>query len=183
MSPKQEPKYFVNDDGVLANRATGKEIPRDEPVLILVGSNPNAANTIRYYLQRLRNEAHARVVDGRLDEFVNYAGEVGKAKMITNMVDQEVLDFVEENEPALIMRGQDCHTVATAAFYLDQLPKGSPEASAVSRLLSAFQKFAAESPERLKEPDTCVVVDKVEQPLAADETATAAPFVPLPPSE
>ncbi len=76
MDVTQEPKYMIVDEnGVelpnaqLANRATGKPIPKDEPVMIWRAQDLNTGQPIFLYQEICKNPGHQRVVQGRFEQF------------------------------------------------------------------------------------------------------------------
>lgn len=78
----QEPKYTVSRRGRLMVRATGTEIPDDEPVFILRGKDTLAVPTlIRYFTLAMRateNQQHAEAVSSRAVQFEDFAASKPK---------------------------------------------------------------------------------------------------------
>lgn len=77
MDPKQEPKYQANG-GRIFNRASGEQIPDDEPVFILRARDSTAiATLLHYYMGHLasQNDQHAEAVLGRLHDFQRFQRE------------------------------------------------------------------------------------------------------------
>lgn len=84
MNPVQEPKYDVNEEGNLFNRASGEEIPEDEPVFILRARDVLAHQAIDYYHRissysmeerqlSLAEQEQRRAIKIRLDQFRRFA--------------------------------------------------------------------------------------------------------------
>ncbi len=70
----QEPKYTVNAQGRIINRATGVAIPDDEPVFILRAKDKVAADAIRQYAYLLPlSTTHTMVVVSRAHDFERFA--------------------------------------------------------------------------------------------------------------
>lgn len=68
----QEPKYTVNGHAIV-NRATGQEIPADEPVFILRARDKHAMYAMRDYLRYLpTGTAHHAAVEARVMDFFNF---------------------------------------------------------------------------------------------------------------
>ena len=76
-------KYHVTAAG-LTNRITGKAIPKDEPVFVLVGHDVNAVQTLEEYLgyfvnymdgDDLSREAVSHKIEGQIDKFREFAKE------------------------------------------------------------------------------------------------------------
>lgn len=72
MLPEQEPKYDVNSEGRIVNRATGLAIPDDEPVFIFRARDRNALQTLRFYRDICSDAEHVVVVEKRIIEFSNF---------------------------------------------------------------------------------------------------------------
>ena len=69
----QEPKYTVNGHAIV-NRASGEEIPADEPVFIFRARDMYAANNIRLYAGLFpRESSHYAAVIGRIEDFLRFA--------------------------------------------------------------------------------------------------------------
>ena len=74
MLPTQEPKYDVDArSGRIFNRTTGENIPENEPVMILRAKDKNAAMAIAYYKKLCSNKNHAKIIKGRLHDFVEFS--------------------------------------------------------------------------------------------------------------
>jgi len=72
LSEGQEPKYTVNGRAIV-NRASGEEIPADEPVFILRARDVHAMYALRSYLLRLpAGSEHRRAVEARCMDFFNF---------------------------------------------------------------------------------------------------------------
>jgi hypothetical protein len=77
MDPKQEPKYRA-EGGRIYNRASGAQIPDDEPVFILRARDTTAVATLLHYYQGHRlcqNDQHADAVLQRLRDFQQFQRE------------------------------------------------------------------------------------------------------------
>ena len=72
LSLTQEPKYTVNGHAIV-NRASGAEIPADEPVFILRASDKRAASIIGEYAEMCNDPVHAQIVSDRFCEFGDWA--------------------------------------------------------------------------------------------------------------
>ncbi len=72
MTPEQEPKYKVNENGQIVNRVSGEAIPDDEPVMIFRARDKNAAPMIAYYAKLCVDPEHKAVVKERLHDFVDF---------------------------------------------------------------------------------------------------------------
>lgn len=74
----QEPKYTVSVRGRLMNRATGVEIPDDEPVFVMRAKDALAPETLSRYLMltaraaRVVDPGHNEAVKGRLMDFLAF---------------------------------------------------------------------------------------------------------------
>ncbi len=73
MNEKQEPKYDLEGDGRIFNRASGEVIPDDEPIMIFRARDKNAALMIAYYKKLCIDQHHKNVVNKRLHDFVDFA--------------------------------------------------------------------------------------------------------------
>jgi len=73
MDIKQEPKYDVNEDRRIINRATGRVIPDDEPIFILRARDIHAAAALIYYSKLCNIESHCDVVNMRIEDFETFA--------------------------------------------------------------------------------------------------------------
>lgn len=75
----QEPKYTVSRRGRLMVRATGVEIPDDEPVFVLRGKDTLAASVLARYLvlvdRATENESHTKAVGLRAAAFEDFAAD------------------------------------------------------------------------------------------------------------
>jgi hypothetical protein len=73
----QEPKYTVNLQGRLVNRASGTPIPDDEPVFIQRAQDSVARRVVGYYWEvassESLSEAHINAVERRQAAFDNFA--------------------------------------------------------------------------------------------------------------
>lgn len=69
MLVEQEPKYDVNAEGRIFNRATGQVIPDDEPVMIFRARDKHAIQALMYYANHCVDPAHVAIVDQRIDDF------------------------------------------------------------------------------------------------------------------
>lgn len=79
MNPSQEPKYCIIDEhgnplpnARIANRATGKPIPDDEPIMIFRAKDVHAQVAIASYIPALDNTDHAKAVELRFDRFQEF---------------------------------------------------------------------------------------------------------------
>lgn len=68
----QEPKYSV-DGQCIFNRASGQEIPHDEPVFIIRARDMHAACVIAHYMGLVQNDKHRAAVRDRLRDFIDFA--------------------------------------------------------------------------------------------------------------
>jgi hypothetical protein len=64
----QERKYDAVD-GKIVNRATGKPIPDDEPIIIIRAKDKNAVLTLQRYKRLCEDPLHKDVIQGRIDDF------------------------------------------------------------------------------------------------------------------
>ena len=73
MKQNQEPKYDAVqcEDGVirLQNRASKEFISDVEPVFILRARDIHAIDTLKYYLQQVKDEHHKQVISSRIKDF------------------------------------------------------------------------------------------------------------------
>ena len=67
----QEPKYFF-EDGKVFNRASGEQIPEDEPVIVFRARDNHALDVLRFYLSVISNAEHAIAVGKRIDDFAAF---------------------------------------------------------------------------------------------------------------
>lgn len=71
----QDPKYDIEvaeGDAYLVNAATGRRIPKDVPVFMLVAKDKHAVGAMRDYADRCRNEEHVAAVESRIVDFENF---------------------------------------------------------------------------------------------------------------
>lgn len=73
MKLEQEPKYDVNSQGQLINRATGLAIPDDEPVFVLRARDIHAIRTLSFYYAFCENKPHRGIVMQRIVDFRDFA--------------------------------------------------------------------------------------------------------------
>lgn len=73
MKPEQEPKYDVNPEGRIVNRANGKPIPDDEPVFIFRAKDVHAREALEAYACVLKPGAHRDAVCARVADFAAFA--------------------------------------------------------------------------------------------------------------
>lgn len=74
LTTAQEPKYTTSSkDGRIANRATGKAIPDDEPVFVMRGQDVHAVAALQAYVALVSDPAHAQVVHQRIADFIDFA--------------------------------------------------------------------------------------------------------------
>lgn len=71
LSAAQEPKYTVNGHAIV-NRASGEEIPADEPVFIIRARDWHAVRTLQYYAAHVRDTQHADAVMDRAEQFRDF---------------------------------------------------------------------------------------------------------------
>jgi len=67
----QERKYTVLA-GRIVNRATGKAIPDDEPIMIFRAKDSQAVHAIQFYMDLCSDVTHKNVIDGRIRDFVAF---------------------------------------------------------------------------------------------------------------
>lgn len=72
LSIQQEPKYTTNGRAII-NRASGEEIPAEEPVFIFRARDVHAATILRKYASIIEDNNHRNVVIDRWHEFVAFA--------------------------------------------------------------------------------------------------------------
>ncbi len=72
MKSTQDPKYGINEDGIICNIATGVPIPSDEPIFILRAKDVLAEQTIAYYLTMTATNGHGQAIQNRIDSFKNF---------------------------------------------------------------------------------------------------------------
>lgn len=77
MLKSQEPKYDVDANGRLVNRATGIAIPDDEPVFVLRAKDKHAVKTLMRYADMCGDgdPRHIDVVHQRLTDFIRFSEE------------------------------------------------------------------------------------------------------------
>ena len=75
MDVQQEPKYDVNEEGKIFNRHTGITIPDDEPILIIRAKDKNALPALHFYNKLCENEDHKKVVQARIQDFLEFLME------------------------------------------------------------------------------------------------------------
>lgn len=69
MNIEQERKYDIVG-GFIVNRATGKPIPDDEPIMIIRAKDIFAVETLKYYKGRSFDQLHRKVIEGRIEDFM-----------------------------------------------------------------------------------------------------------------
>lgn len=72
MKSTQDPKYGINEDGVICNIATGVPIPSNEPIFILRAKDVLAEQTIAYYLTMVATEEHGQAIRHRIRDFSGF---------------------------------------------------------------------------------------------------------------
>lgn len=72
MDPKQEPKYRA-EGGRIFNRASGEQIPDDEPVFIFRARDVYALHALREYRGWISDAHHRAAVTGRIADFRAFA--------------------------------------------------------------------------------------------------------------
>lgn len=72
MDINQERKYDAVD-GKIVNRATGKPIPDDEPIIIFRAKDPHAVMAMAEYIDYCQNDQHKQVITGRMKDFLDFA--------------------------------------------------------------------------------------------------------------
>lgn len=72
MLEKQEPKYDVNEDGQIINRATGDPIPDDEPIMIFRAKDSRSIDAIAAYVTACSDPVHKVAIGDRLQDFLRY---------------------------------------------------------------------------------------------------------------
>jgi hypothetical protein len=72
LSPAQEPKYSVRD-GAIFNRASGKDIPADEPIFIFRARDYHAREAIEAYAAVLPPGEHRDAVTQRVADFATFS--------------------------------------------------------------------------------------------------------------
>ena len=72
MNIDQERKYDAVD-GKIVNRATGKPIPDDEPIIIFRAKDPYAVMAMADYVEYCQNDLHKKVIVGRIRDFLQFA--------------------------------------------------------------------------------------------------------------
>ncbi len=71
MNLDQERKYDAVD-GKIVNRATGKPIPDDEPIIIFRAKDPNSVVPLVEYLEACSDPLHRQVIAGRIKDFLEF---------------------------------------------------------------------------------------------------------------
>lgn len=69
----QEPKYFINDKGRLANRSTGKPIPDEEPILVLRAKDTRALEALGAYAMVVGDPTQVDSIRERITAFRAFA--------------------------------------------------------------------------------------------------------------
>lgn len=79
MLESQEPKYMIVDENGnplpnarIANRATGKPIPDDEPLMIFRGKDKHATDGMGAYWAVCENGNHCEAIDTRINQFHDF---------------------------------------------------------------------------------------------------------------
>lgn len=67
----QEPKYDAID-GKIVNRATGKPIPDDEPIMVFRAKDMKSIGVLNNYMHSCMNDDHREVVKARLLQFIDW---------------------------------------------------------------------------------------------------------------
>jgi hypothetical protein len=67
----QERKYDAVD-GKIVNRATGKPIPDDEPIIIFRAKDFKSVAALTFYAGLCENEVHRDVIYGRVEDFIDF---------------------------------------------------------------------------------------------------------------
>ena len=71
MNADQERKYDAID-GKIVNRATGKPIPDDEPIIIFRAKDRKSTGMLLAYMTTCEDENHKAVIEGRLNDFIEW---------------------------------------------------------------------------------------------------------------
>ena len=71
MELNQERKYDAVG-GKIVNRATGKIIPDNEPVIIFRAKDRKAVNALISYMNSCEDETHRDVIQSRIDDFLSF---------------------------------------------------------------------------------------------------------------
>lgn len=71
MDINQERKYDAVD-GKIVNRATGKPIPDDEPIIIFRAKDKYAVMAMVEYLDYCQDDQHRKVIAGRIKDFMDF---------------------------------------------------------------------------------------------------------------
>jgi hypothetical protein len=69
MKASQESKYDIVR-GRIVNRATGKAIPADEPIIIMRAKDKHVPAMLRFYKKLCSNGNHKKVIQSRINQFV-----------------------------------------------------------------------------------------------------------------
>jgi hypothetical protein len=74
LPPEQEPKYTTNGHAIV-NRASGEDIPADEPVFIFRARDKNAVKVLQFYAQRCQHADyhHVAAINKRIKHFRQFA--------------------------------------------------------------------------------------------------------------
>jgi hypothetical protein len=72
MKIEQEPKYTVDADGRIVNRASGEAIPDDEPVFIFRARDWFALAALHHYVDLCGITSHRRAVEVRIQDFARF---------------------------------------------------------------------------------------------------------------
>ena len=73
MNVDQERKYDAID-GKIVNRATGKPIPDDEPIIIFRAKDKKTIGMLIAYAAMCDDENHREVIKGRMEDFIEWQG-------------------------------------------------------------------------------------------------------------
>jgi hypothetical protein len=68
----QDRKYDFQN-GKVINRASGEEVPEDEPVFVFRARDIEAIGMLRLYQKAATSEEHARAIGIRIQDFENFA--------------------------------------------------------------------------------------------------------------
>jgi hypothetical protein len=71
MNITQESKYDAVD-GKIVNRATGKAIPDEEPIIIFRAKDIKANVAMQAYLDVIKDPVHKQVIQERLEDFIAF---------------------------------------------------------------------------------------------------------------
>jgi len=70
-----------------------------------------------------------------------------------SLVNRITGEVVPDDEPVFVLRSKDRKALASLICYMVVLELGSEHRAGVQGAVDAFQRFSAEYPERMKEPD------------------------------